>query len=985
MGRNRPTTPTGPGDPLAELVKGMVEHKGANGFVYYTKPGEPGWAYVPIYGGPGNEFGVKLSKMPIQYAILLAAGSTTSTGAGTRQRDPSGGQQGRELNIAALGGRVPVVYGQASVGGAIVMAATSSNVLTVAWGLGEGECESVENWYVDDKPVIGGSFGSFVDYNFHPGFALPNEPDPFLVAAAGESAATFERFPRLCYLVGRFVYSDRYVTGLPVPRFVVKGRKVYDPRSGNIAWTSNPALCVADYITARFGLAYPWSAIDEDSLEDAADYCDDLVSGKPRFTFNLALTSEQAHRDIVRLICDHFRGDVVERDGKFVFVVDKPKTSVYAFDATNSHLTTIRREGGSGIPNRVVVRWIDAANDYEQHEAIDETSGVRAGTETPQTAEYSLPGCTDAAEAQRAASYFLRKRLMNLAATIVATNAGAVALEPGDLVDRDGQDWVIRRIVRGDGNELTLDCEGYDADVYDPTSRLEDVKPTLDLPDPFDTPPDPSGLVVIEEPYVQQGGRYSSRLKVTWTKASTPFYGGTEIAVTRSTGTKFVLGVYDDGPAYVESCDDLATYNVTATTIARISGARSGGVTEIVTTTGKPDRPGRCGQINATVHEDGRVDLSWTTATIDDPVAYELRYVSASVQAACWEDAEFLDQTRSTSATVWLPPSITDYTGSWRIYVKAIDAAKQYSSEAVYCTVSIPCPTTPTVQTISWPLAGLIPDPDCLEAALIDNDTTLYMDGAESGVFRMYLARTISPQTIDDEIAAAGLASVQEWVDDVDDARNHGLGLWAPITAGATGTANWMGSYSYGSSFRRLNYRVWARAGTSRSIRRGRGGWEPTPDAIGKAEWGIYVSPGPGGRFGAWNTGPSGLTSQWVVRLSSNSSWAQRAIEAGRDGALAHYVYWRTPVVVYSGVVTTDGSGVATVTFAALADAFCLPTAELTVLNASTAIIATVTARTSSSISIKTWTTGGAASASKDVKVVIYDGGDGGTLGSGSP
>ena len=42
---------------------------------------------------------------------------------------------------------------------------------------------------------------------------------------------------------------DRYQNGLPSVTAVVRGKKVYDPRTATTAWSDNPALIIRDYLT----------------------------------------------------------------------------------------------------------------------------------------------------------------------------------------------------------------------------------------------------------------------------------------------------------------------------------------------------------------------------------------------------------------------------------------------------------------------------------------------------------------------------------------------------------------------------------------------------------------------------------------------------------------------------------------------------------------------------------------------------------------
>ena len=68
---------------------------------------------------------------------------------------------------------------------------------------------------------------------------------------------------------------------------VIKGKKVYDPRTSTTAWSDNPALCcMRDYLTSgkegtnttiyNYGLSEDIESVDDDLVTIAANVCDYL-------------------------------------------------------------------------------------------------------------------------------------------------------------------------------------------------------------------------------------------------------------------------------------------------------------------------------------------------------------------------------------------------------------------------------------------------------------------------------------------------------------------------------------------------------------------------------------------------------------------------------------------------------------------------------------------------------------------------------------
>jgi hypothetical protein len=83
---------------------------------------------------------------------------------------------------------------------------------------------------------------------------------------------------------GNFVVEHRgaklWQGALPNMTAVIRGRKIYDPRTGQTAYSNNSALVVADYLCDPvFGLAVDYATgIDETALIAAANACDELVT-----------------------------------------------------------------------------------------------------------------------------------------------------------------------------------------------------------------------------------------------------------------------------------------------------------------------------------------------------------------------------------------------------------------------------------------------------------------------------------------------------------------------------------------------------------------------------------------------------------------------------------------------------------------------------------------------------------------------------------
>lgn len=69
-----------------------------------------------------------------------------------------------------------------------------------------------------------------------------------------------------------------FQNGLPDINVLMKGRKLYDPRTGLTAWSQNPALVIYDYLTSEMCGVDP-ADIPISNIITAANVCDEQVQG----------------------------------------------------------------------------------------------------------------------------------------------------------------------------------------------------------------------------------------------------------------------------------------------------------------------------------------------------------------------------------------------------------------------------------------------------------------------------------------------------------------------------------------------------------------------------------------------------------------------------------------------------------------------------------------------------------------------------------
>jgi len=132
------------------------------------------------------------------------------------------------------------------------------------------------------------------------------------------------RLRGIAYIYVRLSYDpDVFPNGLPNVSAEIKGKKVLDIRDNSTAFSSNPALCLYDYLTdTRLGLGIATSNIDTASFTTLANLCDTTVSlsaggTEKKYESHGIVYSDIAPMEIIDDILTSFVGTLSYSNGKF--------------------------------------------------------------------------------------------------------------------------------------------------------------------------------------------------------------------------------------------------------------------------------------------------------------------------------------------------------------------------------------------------------------------------------------------------------------------------------------------------------------------------------------------------------------------------------------------------------------------------------------------------------------------------------------------
>jgi hypothetical protein len=250
-------------------------------------------------------------------------------------------QRGYETNVLGAGLDHTIIYGETKVGGVVVYneaTGTDNKFLHRVIAVAGHEVESFDRIYIDDAYIdfgdlgVSGNVPSVVDpdgttsdrYNnklrIQVAYGTPTQAaNADLVSESDSLWTNNHKLSGIAYIYVRLAFdADVYPNGIPAFTAVVKGKKVYDPRTDTTAWSDNPALCVRDYLTSTgYGLGEVAANIDDDLVKAAADICDQTVFSTTRYTTNGSFTTGATPYDLISSILPSMGGSLWYAQGKW--------------------------------------------------------------------------------------------------------------------------------------------------------------------------------------------------------------------------------------------------------------------------------------------------------------------------------------------------------------------------------------------------------------------------------------------------------------------------------------------------------------------------------------------------------------------------------------------------------------------------------------------------------------------------------------------
>ena len=293
--------------------------------------------------------GVTAATAYVAAGYLVMAGSAIVLGAVSRAllKPPSASSLsgGQMVTAKQPIGAHTIVYGRTRVGSVVVfMEGTNDNkYLHLVLAVAGHEIDGFEKVYFNDEEVALDAFGIGYDGKARVQYKLGTDDQVAFQDLITESAAGWGNNHRLrgraCAYVRLEYNQDKFPSGVPNITFLVRGKKVYDPRSGSINWSANAALCLNDYLTStRYGLGATYAnEIDAASLIASANICDEIVNlyadgAEMRYLMNGAISTANTPQDIIHAMLSAMAGKAVFTSGKWRILAGAYYTPTLTFD-----------------------------------------------------------------------------------------------------------------------------------------------------------------------------------------------------------------------------------------------------------------------------------------------------------------------------------------------------------------------------------------------------------------------------------------------------------------------------------------------------------------------------------------------------------------------------------------------------------------------------------------------------------------------------
>ena len=508
----------------------------------------------------------------------------------------------------------------------------------------------------------------------------------------------------IAYLYVRYEYdANVFANGVPLVTALVKGKKVYDPRTSSTAYSNNAALCMRDFIASEYGLND--SAIDDVVFSAAANESDEDVTlsaggTEKRYTMNGIVKASSPIGDVLGKMSTACAGTLFWGSGYWKLKVGAYTAPVktLTLDDLRSPINLSTRTTMRDSFNGVTGTFNDASADFitADYPPIKSTVFKTEDGGDELLLDLPLPFTTSAATAQRIAKMTLYRSREQMA---LSADFGLQAfnVEVGDIIaftdarygfnekefevigwkfasNQDAGDLRVNLTLQ-ETSEAAFSWTSNETEIIDNNTNLPTAGAGLAV----------NNLTASGGGRTQGDGTFINSAILSWDAASSSFLSYYEIewkavsdsiyASTTTTENNIELSPLVDGVAYI--------FRVRAVSVGGISGAYA-----TVTFTGGGDvtAPGLPTAITASGHF-GYISIDWT-----NPADADFNFVevwenttntsSGSTKVGISAGNTFQRTNLGLNVTKYYFLKSVDYSGNASAFTSSVNATTTYLDDA---------------------------------------------------------------------------------------------------------------------------------------------------------------------------------------------------------------------------------------------------------------------------------------------------------------
>ena len=564
-----------------------------------------------------------------------------------------------------------IIYGETRVSGTMVYISTTgtkNEYLHLVIALAGHEVEEIGDVYFNDELALTGAgsaasgrFAGYAEIYKKLGSDTQTVETNLQTATSGLTNGQWtsnHRLRGIAYLYVQLVWNEEiWVGGIPNVAAMVKGKKVYNPRTATTVYSANAALCLRDYLTdTRLGMAMDGTEMDDTAFTAAANICDEQVQILPaspttyenRYEANGVLFTSASPDENIGKLLSAMGGLIAYSGGKIVPYAGGyriPTVTLSEGDFAGAVQIQTKTSARDRV-NAVKGVFVSAKSEWQPTDfppLVSSTYYAEDGN-IRYYRDVVLPLTTSSSCAQRLARIELRRARQEITMT-ARFKLDAMQLRAGDtvMITNAKFGWtnkvfeVMDWHFASDGEppqltvEMTLRETASAVYDWDVTDEIEmPTTPTTTLPNPFalDAPTNLSLVADGTTQLVQADGTALPRIKVSWSAPAEQFIqsgGSVGIDYKESTSTTYLTWTTVPGDRtleYISSDVKIGlNYNVRIYGLSYFQVATSY-VTASVTVQKDTTAPNAPSSLTANVGTGRAVSLDWLDNTEADLSEY---------------------------------------------------------------------------------------------------------------------------------------------------------------------------------------------------------------------------------------------------------------------------------------------------------------------------------------------------------------------------